>query len=234
MLPEHARDRQRIDLGLLPPRGFVTMPVQLSMVDTAHRDGELVADLAPKRAWLGKAQMVGVCGQTAAHQAGLGGDELAVVLVAQADGLGRYPASAGPGSYRKSFLGFCDCRIRVLRGLGGFGKLCLSQCGYSDAEAVLDELSVRDDQSVLGRETSIGSVRRADDPAAARIGRWPKWGAPSGQRRPGDGNCPMPRWDERARLRLAQPIRSADRTSFQDPLPDPVHRDRLHRRFRPV
>ena len=97
MQPEPARDRQRIDLGLLPPRGFVTMPVQLSMVDTAHWDSEFVADLAAQRAWLGKAQMVGVCGQTAANQAGLGGDELAVVLVAQTDGLDRYP---GPRPFR--------------------------------------------------------------------------------------------------------------------------------------
>src|ERR1019366_10544298 len=94
VLPEPARNRQRIDLGLLPPRGLVTMTVQLAMMDTAHRDSELVADFAPERAWLGKAQMVGVCGRTAAHQAGLGGDELAMVLVAQTDGFGRYPASA--------------------------------------------------------------------------------------------------------------------------------------------
>src|SRR3984957_15105068 len=158
MQPEPARDRQRIDLGLLPPRGFVTMPVQLSMVDTAHRNGELVADLAPERAWLGKAQMVGVCGQTAAHQAGLGGDEVAVVLVAQADGLGRYPASAGPRPYRNRFPGFCDCRIRDLRSLGGVGKLSFSQSVYFDAEAAFDELGVCDDQSVLGLETSIGPV----------------------------------------------------------------------------
>jgi hypothetical protein len=67
------------------------MPVQLTMMDTAHRDSELVADLTAQRAGLGKAQMVSICGQTAAHQAGLGGDEIAVVLVAQTDGLGRYP-----------------------------------------------------------------------------------------------------------------------------------------------
>jgi hypothetical protein len=43
------------------------MPVQLAMMDTAHRDGELVADFATERAWLGEAQMVGVCGRTAAY-----------------------------------------------------------------------------------------------------------------------------------------------------------------------
>jgi hypothetical protein len=58
-------------LNLLPPRGLVTMPVQLAMMDTAHGDSELVADFTAERARLGKAQMVGVCGKTAAHQAGL-------------------------------------------------------------------------------------------------------------------------------------------------------------------
>ena len=92
------------------------MTVQLSVVDTAHRDSELVTDFAPERAGLGKAQMMGICGRTAAHQAGLGGDELAMVLVAQTDGVRRYPASAIASSlYRKkNFLGYCGCRIRVL------------------------------------------------------------------------------------------------------------------------
>ena len=79
------------------------MTVQLSVVDTAHRDSELVTDFAPERARLGKAQMVGICGRTAAHQAGLGGDELAMVLVAQTDDLGRYPASAGSRLCLKRF-----------------------------------------------------------------------------------------------------------------------------------
>jgi Arabinose-binding domain of AraC transcription regulator, N-term len=39
----------------------------------------------------------------------------------------------------------------------------------------------------------------------------------------GDGNCPMRRRRDRARLRLAQPIRSADRPLSQGPLPDQAH-----------
>ena len=106
------------------------MTVQLSVVDTAHRDSELVADFAPERARLGKAQMVGICGRTAAHQAGLGGDELAMVLVAQTDGLGRYPASAVPNSpYRRRFLGYFGCRIRVFGSLGAL-RASFSQSGY--------------------------------------------------------------------------------------------------------
>jgi hypothetical protein len=53
VLPELARDRQRIDLDPLPPCGLVAMPVQLAVMDTAHWDGELVADLATERAGLG-------------------------------------------------------------------------------------------------------------------------------------------------------------------------------------
>jgi hypothetical protein len=43
VLPEPARDRQRIDLRHLPPCGLVTMPAELAMMDTARRDSELVA-----------------------------------------------------------------------------------------------------------------------------------------------------------------------------------------------
>jgi hypothetical protein len=71
MQPEPPRNRQWINLGRLPPRGLVTMPVQLAMMDAANRDSELVTDFAAERAWLGKAQMVRIRRRTAAHQAGL-------------------------------------------------------------------------------------------------------------------------------------------------------------------
>ena len=71
------------------------MPVQLAVMDTANRNGELVADLAAERPRLGKAQMMGVGGGAAAHHAGLRGHELAMVLVAQPNGLGRHAATAG-------------------------------------------------------------------------------------------------------------------------------------------
>ena len=73
------------------------MPVQFPMVDPTHRNRELVADLAAEGPRLGKTQMVGIGRRSAAHQAGLGGNELAVILVAQPDGLGRYPAAADLG-----------------------------------------------------------------------------------------------------------------------------------------
>jgi hypothetical protein len=44
--PQPMRDWQRVDLDPLPPSGLVPMPVQLAMMDTAYRNGALVADLA--------------------------------------------------------------------------------------------------------------------------------------------------------------------------------------------
>ena len=75
------------------------MPVQLAVMDAAHRNGELVADLAAERPRLGKAQMVGIGRRAAAHQAGLRGHEFAVVLVAQPNGLGRHVATADAGLF---------------------------------------------------------------------------------------------------------------------------------------
>lgn len=63
------RNRQRIDVDAFPPYGLVTGPMQLAVMDTAHRDRELVADLAGECPRLRKAQMVGVGRVAAAHQA---------------------------------------------------------------------------------------------------------------------------------------------------------------------
>ena len=73
------------------------MPVKLAVVGAADRNGEFIADLAAERAKLGKAQMMGVGRRATAQQAGLAADELAVVLVAQADCLGRQRAAADAG-----------------------------------------------------------------------------------------------------------------------------------------
>jgi hypothetical protein len=59
------------------------MPVQLAMMDTAHRNGELVADLATQRSGLGKTQMMRVSWAAATHHTWLQRDEAAVVLVAE-------------------------------------------------------------------------------------------------------------------------------------------------------
>src|SRR4029079_10602706 len=81
------RNGQGLDAGLFPPRGLVTMPMDLAVMQPANRDRELVADLAPKRTGLGKAQVMWVGRRAATYEARLGRDEPAVLFVAQADGL---------------------------------------------------------------------------------------------------------------------------------------------------
>ena len=69
---------------LVPPCSLVTAAVNLAMMSTAERDGEFVADLAPERAKLGKANVVRICGLPFTDQAALRRDEFQVVLVAKA------------------------------------------------------------------------------------------------------------------------------------------------------
>ena len=97
-LPQPARDRQRIELDALPPGRLITMTVQLAMMGPAHRNGKLIADLASQGPRLSKSQMVGVGRRSTADQAWLPGHELAMVLVAQSDGLGRHTAASNADS----------------------------------------------------------------------------------------------------------------------------------------
>jgi hypothetical protein len=71
LLPQLQGYGQRVDIDPVPPHFLIAMLVQFPMMQPAERDGEFVADLAPQRARLCKAQMVSICGGTAAHQAGL-------------------------------------------------------------------------------------------------------------------------------------------------------------------
>src|SRR5579862_992310 len=99
------------------------MLVDLAVVSAAERDGELVADLAAKRAALGEAQMVGVAGLAAADQAGLPGDEADVIAVADAAGFGegegglvdrRWPLRSSPPARLRRL----DLRCGCCRGAG--------------------------------------------------------------------------------------------------------------------
>jgi hypothetical protein len=54
------------------------------MVQTAERNGELVADLAPERESLGETHVVRLGGLAPANEAGSGSDVLEVLLVANA------------------------------------------------------------------------------------------------------------------------------------------------------
>jgi hypothetical protein len=58
----------------------------VTVVDSAQRYGEFVADFEPHRSGLGEAQMVGVGGASSTDQTGLRGDELEVSFVANATG----------------------------------------------------------------------------------------------------------------------------------------------------
>jgi hypothetical protein len=85
--PKRKGDWHRIDLETTPPRRLITVPVQLSMMQPAERDRKLVADLAPERSGLGKAQVVWLGRGATAHQAGLLRHEPTVLLIAKANGL---------------------------------------------------------------------------------------------------------------------------------------------------
>jgi hypothetical protein len=59
----------------------------VTVMDSAQRYGELIADLEPHRAGLGEPQMVGVGGASSTDQTGLRGNELEVGFVAKPTGL---------------------------------------------------------------------------------------------------------------------------------------------------
>jgi hypothetical protein len=59
----------------------------VTVMDSAQRYRELIADFEPHRAGLSEPQMVGVGGASSADQTGLRGNELEVGFVAKATGL---------------------------------------------------------------------------------------------------------------------------------------------------
>jgi hypothetical protein len=85
--PEHPRRREGINSPSLPPGDFVSGAMVVTVMDSAQRYGELVADLEPHRAGLGEPQMVGVGGASSTDQTGLRGNEFEVGFVAKSTGL---------------------------------------------------------------------------------------------------------------------------------------------------
>lgn len=69
------------------PCGFIAAAMDLAMIATAQRDGELVADLASERAAFGKAQVVGIRRLPAANQTGMLGHVADVIPVTNPAGL---------------------------------------------------------------------------------------------------------------------------------------------------
>jgi hypothetical protein len=72
--PEHLRRREGIDSPSLPPGDLVSGVMIVTVMDSAQRYGELVADLESHRARLGEPQMVGVGGASSTDQTGLRGN----------------------------------------------------------------------------------------------------------------------------------------------------------------
>ena len=99
--PKGAGTHNRIDAGLAPPSGFITAAVGLAMMPTAKRDGELIADLPPKRPALCEAQMMSVRRPPAANQASLFGNIFDVTPIAKPRKLPpRWPIHGGRPSSR--------------------------------------------------------------------------------------------------------------------------------------
>jgi hypothetical protein len=73
---------------LAPPCSLVTVAVNLTMMTSAERDGEFVADFETEGSGLGKPQVMRIARFAAADQAGLRGHESQMGFVTQPFGLG--------------------------------------------------------------------------------------------------------------------------------------------------
>ena len=80
--PERSRHCGGVDPGSLPPGDLVTAIMDLAVVSTAQRHGELVAHFAAKCPALCKAQMMGIRGLATANQTRLLGHMSDMVAVA--------------------------------------------------------------------------------------------------------------------------------------------------------
>ena len=76
LLPKPLRDFHRFDFVVLPPSHFVAGLVQLPVMPTAERHGELIADFQANAARLRKSQMMWVARLPTTDQARLRCDEL--------------------------------------------------------------------------------------------------------------------------------------------------------------
>lgn len=92
--PQLKSDGQRVNTDPRPPRGLIAIGVQIAVMKSAYGDGEFVADFAAECARLGKANVMRFGRHPAADNARLQGDELAVLFVAEANGLRRNATTA--------------------------------------------------------------------------------------------------------------------------------------------
>src|SRR5262245_22073982 len=87
LLPKAKRDRNRIDIELIPPRPFVASSVELAMMNAAQRHCELIRYPTPESARLRKPDVMGLARLATAHRARLTGNKAQMVFVAAAPGL---------------------------------------------------------------------------------------------------------------------------------------------------
>ncbi len=74
--PQSLRHRHWIETQLLPPYAFVSVSVELAMVNPAKRHGEFVAYFKSHSALLRELKMMRIRRAAAAGEAGLGAHEL--------------------------------------------------------------------------------------------------------------------------------------------------------------
>jgi hypothetical protein len=74
LLPELARDLDRVDAGRLPPGSLIASPVYGAVMDPAKRDSKLVAGFAAEGAGLDMPKMMWIRRLAAADEAWLLGD----------------------------------------------------------------------------------------------------------------------------------------------------------------
>ena len=82
--PQQSRGLGGINPSITPPRCFIAVTVDVAVVASAERHGELVTDFAAECAALCEAEMVGIAGLPAADQARLLRDVTEVVAIADA------------------------------------------------------------------------------------------------------------------------------------------------------
>jgi hypothetical protein len=101
VLPQPVRHRHRVDVGGLPPRRLIAVPVEGAMVGAAERHRELIADPASQGPRLHESEVMGVARLPPAEEARLRRHELqmgAIAVAARfAQGEGRFVDMANNG-----------------------------------------------------------------------------------------------------------------------------------------
>ena len=170
LLPEPKRDRNRVDVELPPPCGLITRAMKLAVMDSANRDGELVAHSVSQGTRLCKRQVMRIRRHSAAHEARLPSHELPVLLVAQANCFSQ--STHCPAA--RPLLGHCRSFLAIVAGQRAsrhhpfvgdgirrpFSGLAVADRRESRLKSRFDNLGVFRCQAVLGRQIPTG-VREA-------------------------------------------------------------------------